>query len=151
MSLPITTLWHASRFEIDRPTLAGRSAGANHANSGLGLFCATHPRDYLTGFGDHLLELTLRPGLRVMALTIDGLVRFDRAAGGGQDRSWFEAEGRRLAQDYDLIALVEIDGTVEQAIVLSDDAILTSTPLSLEAFNERVVAATPRRKAPGLG
>ena len=50
VSLP-RRLWHASRANIERPTIAGRTEGENHANSGLGIYCATEPASYIASFG----------------------------------------------------------------------------------------------------
>lgn len=66
-------VWHASRHEIERPTLDGRIAGDNHANSGLGLFCATAPCEYLGSFGPWVHEMTLAKHLRVMRMGITEL------------------------------------------------------------------------------
>ena len=67
------TLWHASREEIERPTIEGRTAGDNHANSGLGIYCATKPMDYICGFGGFVHELVLAPASRILRMTIPEL------------------------------------------------------------------------------
>lgn len=129
-SSPVRLLWHASRHDIQRPTVAGRVAGVNAENSGLGLFCATVPRDYISGFGPWVHEIVLHDELRVLRMDITTLAGMGR----WEDRAWFEAEGRRLAQDYDVIELIEIDGRCEQVIVLRDAAIADSRRLTAEQF-----------------
>ncbi len=123
----VSVLWHASRANIDRPTLAGRTVGTNHANSGLGLFCATEPASYIAGFGATVFALTLHQPLRVKRLSIRELAALGNQPGDGPsglvDRAWFENLGRQWAQDFDVVALVESSGVVAQAIVLRDEAI----------------------------
>ena len=128
------TLWHASRSHTGRPTAAGRTDGGNHPNSGLGLFCAVEPAAYLTGFGAILHELSLRPGAKLLPLTVSELRDMGGQGSMERDRSWFEQEGQRLAQSYDGIALVELDQRVSQIIVLRDDAIVGHRQVSLEEF-----------------
>ena len=60
-----TKLWHASRADIARPTISGRTVGDHHDNSGLGLFCATAPEAYIANFGPYIFELDLVDDLRV--------------------------------------------------------------------------------------
>jgi hypothetical protein len=133
VSLP-RRLWHASRANIERPTLAGRTEGENHANSGLGIYCATKPANYIASFGAFIHELTLRPDVRVMRMTISELSAMGWVKGEPRERDWFEQEGRRLGQSFDLIELIEISGLAEQAIVLNDSAILECKVQSAEAF-----------------
>lgn len=121
-----SVVWHASRTHAARPTLAGRTPGGHHPNSGLGLFCATTRADYLRGFGAFLHRLTLRSPLRVLPMTVNEL----RQMGDAMDldepqmRAWFEAEGQRRAETYDLIALVELENRVDQVIILRDEVIV---------------------------
>ena len=131
---PPRRLWHASRANIERPTLAGRTEGENHANSGLGIYCATKPASYIASFGAFIHELTLRPDARVMRMTIGELSAMGWVKGEPRERDWFEQEGRRLGQSFDLIELVEISGKVEQAIVLNDSAILECSVQSATDF-----------------
>lgn len=151
------TLWHASRDDIARPTMAGRTPGENHANSGLGIFCATLPRDYISGFGAFIYELELRSDLRVLNMTVREMGRMGHnSEWAGEElpsRAWFEAKGRQLALDYDLIALAEIDGTIEQAIVLNDEAIAMARQLSREEFEilSAALTDTPKGKRPVRG
>lgn len=115
-------VWHASRADIPCPTLAGRTVGDNHDNSGLGLYCATAPHAYIAGFGGHVFALTLSPDVRCMRLPIAELARMGRGPE-ERDRAWFEAEGRRWGQACDVVELEEVDGQVQQVIVLNDAAI----------------------------
>lgn len=142
-------VWHASRTDIDRPTLAGRVAGPYHANSGLGLFCGTQPSNYLAGFGSTIFALTLNPESRVLAMDVPALRHLDQPEE-ERDRQWFEAEGRRLAADYDVIALMESSGSIDQVILLTDNAIVSAAKMSAETFlaehaQERL-PASPRRR-----
>lgn len=141
-------LWHASRAAIDRPTLDGRTSGDNHDNSGLGIFCATSPHDYILGFGAFVHELTLRPDVRVLRMPISDFVALSRRPPGEDDgRQWFEQEGKRLAQEYDLVEIVEITGIAEQAIILRDDAIVASKRLSADDY--ALIARPHSRARPG--
>ena len=141
------TLWHASRANISRPTIAGRTEGDNHENSGLGIFCATEPADYIAGFGSTVHEITLHHSVRVMRLKIKELAAMGRVSGEPQrTRQWFETEGRRWGKDYDVVELVEMDGQVAQAIILNDDAIAACTARPVEAFLAGL--AQPRRPRP---
>ena len=140
-------LWHAGRASIERPTLAGRTVGDHHANSGLGLFCATEPADYIAGFGATIFALTLKPDPCVMQLTIRELSRMgwkEDAPGYPQSREWFEQQGREWAQEFDAIALVESSGEIKQAIVLRDCAIVACTKMSVEDYLETV--ALPKKR-----
>lgn len=133
---PPRRLWHASRANIDRPTIAGRTEGENHTNSGLGIYCATEPASYIAGFGSFIHELTLHPGARIMRMTISelsamGWVKYNDEP---RERDWFEQEGRRLGKSFDLIELIEISGRAEQAIVLNDHIIVHSTVQSAADF-----------------
>lgn len=141
----IFTLWHASRSHTGRPTLAGRTDGGHHPNSGLGLFCAVEPAAYLTGFGAILHELELRPGAKLMPLTVTQLRAMGEQGSTELDRSWFEQEGQRLAQSYDAIALIELDQRVSQIIVLRDDAIVRHRQVSLAEFQRLAREPTPAR------
>lgn len=127
-------LWHASRAVVDRPTLAGRTEGENHANSGLGLFCATGPHSYIGGFGAAIYALTLKDEPRITQMSIRELMEMGREGPIVRSRAWFEAEGQRLAHAFDVIELVELGGFVSQAIVLRDDAIVAVKRMTSEAF-----------------
>lgn len=144
-------LWHASRADIDRPTIANRTVGDGHHNSGLGLFCATAPMDYIAGFGSFIHQLTISPHAKALNMPIRELA----SLGYGEDRSWFENEGRRHARKYGLIYLVEASGIVEQAIVLRDDTIVSCRKMKLEEFMEIAIdhsaymrAAAQRSRGP---
>lgn len=129
------TLWHASRADIERPTIVGRTEGANHGNSGLGIFCATGPHDYIGGFGDAIHSLTLRPDARTMTISVRDLYEMGEAPNGDErDRAWFDAEGRRLADKHDVILIAEGSGWVSQAIILRDDAVVSSQRMTKEEF-----------------
>lgn len=137
-------VWHGSRADIDRPTLAGRTEGENHANSGLGLFCATAPDPYITNFGPVVFALTLAASPRVLFWTVAELRRQSGRSGTEEPaRAWFECEGRRLAAVYDVIALRETDGTIRQVIVLADAAIASVEKLSAAEFQRRFPEAEP--------
>lgn len=123
-------LWHASRADINRPTINGRTTGDNHNNSGLGIYCATKPMDYICGFGDTVHQLSICDDARVLRMTIKELANLGR----DESRQWFEQEGRRLATRYDIIELVEITGIAEQAIVLADEAITACIKLTREQY-----------------
>lgn len=128
-------LWHASRADVDRPTIAGRTEGANHGNSGLGIFCATGPHDYIGGFGDAIHSLTLREDARVKTITVREL--YDMGVdpeGDERDRAWFDAEGRRLAEKHDVVLIAESSGWTSQAIILRDDAVVSSRRMTKEEF-----------------
>lgn len=142
-------LWHASRASIDRPTLAGRTVGDNHANSGLGLFCATEPADYIAGFGATIFALTLVPDPQVMQLTIRELSKMgmpSESPGDPGSREWFEEQGRQWSKEFDAVALVEASGEVHQAIVLRDSAVVACEKMSLEHYLN--VVALPKNKGP---
>ncbi len=129
------TVWHASRANIERPTIADRTVGGNHANSGLGIFCASGPHDYISGFGKHIFSLTLKDDLRVIKLTIPELRDLSfKVTTEEKDRSWFEEYGKKLSDTYDLIELVELDDFVSQVILLRDDIIISSKKFSNEEF-----------------
>lgn len=135
-------LWHASRAAIDRPTLAGRTVGDNHANSGLGLFCATEPADYIARFGATIFALTLVDSPRIMPLTIQELSKMGMPMalhGETGSREWFEQQGREWAKEYDAVALVEASGEIHQAIVLRDSAIVACAKMSVEDYLRAVV------------
>lgn len=128
-------LWHASRADVDRPTIAGRTEGANHGNSGLGIFCATGPHDYIGGFGDAIHSLTLREDARVRTITVRELYEMGEAPNGDErDRAWFDAEGRRLAENHDVVLIAESSGWTSQAIILRDDAVVSSRRMTKEEF-----------------
>lgn len=128
-------LWHASRADIDRPTIAGRMEGTNHGNSGLGIFCATGPHDYIGGFGDAIHSLTLRADARVKTITVRELYEMGETPNGDErDRAWFDAEGRRLAEKHDVILIAESSGWTSQAIILRDDAVVSSRRMTREEF-----------------
>lgn len=129
-------LWHASRSAVDRPTLEGRIAGDNHANSGLGLWCATAPHGYLSGFGSTVHALTLASDLRVLTLPLSEVAAMGRHGQGSpaEDRAWFEAHGRRLAETYELLVILEHNGFSSQAIVLKDEAIADSMAMPVALF-----------------
>lgn len=133
------TLWHASRSDVERPSVAGRIPGEHHNNSGLGLFCATGPHSYITGFGDHVHEITLKPGTRIMDMTVGELHKMSDAFG-GRDRAWFEGEGNRLTKEYDIIMIKEKNGYASQAIILHDDCVDTTKAHSKEAFLENAIS-----------
>ena len=133
------TLWHASRSDVERPTVSGRITGEHHANSGLGLFCATAPHSYIAGFGDHIHEITLKPGTRILHMDLGELQKMGEAPRvephrkwfesegftltGERDRAWFEAEGFRLSEDHDIIMIRERNGYASQAVILHDDCV----------------------------
>ena len=128
-------LWHASRADVDRPTIAGRTEGTNHGNSGLGIFCATGPHDYIGGFGDAIHSLTLRADARVKTITVRELYEMgERPNGDERDRAWFDAEGRRLAERHDVVLIAESSGWTSQAIILRDDAVASSRRMTKEEF-----------------
>ena len=131
------TLWHASRSDVERPTIAGRTEGTNHDNSGLGIYCATGPHDYISGFGDAIHSLVMRPDVRVMEMSIEDL-RLMGSHGSdiddGKDRAWFEAQGRRLAVEFDVVLIREDNGYASQAIILTDDAVASSTRMTRDEF-----------------
>lgn len=146
MSSTPRLLWHASRADIDRPTLAGRTVGDNHDNSGLGIFCATEPHDYIIGFGEFVHELTVRPDAKVLRMTLAEFAALSRRPWQENGhREWFEQEGRRLAQEYDLVDLVEITGVVEQSIILRDEAIVASRKFSAQEYMARAKPRSPSR------
>lgn len=121
MSKAPVTRWHASPHRFDRPHLDQRTQNkGTHANSGLGIFTATEPAEYLWGFGGFLYELELIEGLRHLRVTIDQL----RILGSqDHDWNWFNQERQRLSVHHDVIDLVECSGSVKQTIILRDDAI----------------------------
>ena len=125
-----TVLWHASRANIERPTIANRTEGDNHANSGLGLWCATGPHDYIAGFGATVFALTLVPNARVKEMSLSELVKLGR----DESREWFDALGREWSQSFDVVSLVERTGEACQAIVLNDAAIASVKRFTQEAF-----------------
>jgi hypothetical protein len=131
------TLWHASRSDVERPTIAGRTEGENHDNSGLGIYCATGPHDYIDGFGDSIHSLVMRPDVRIMEMSIEDL-RLMGSQGSdiedGRDRAWFEAEGRRLAARFDVVLIREDNGYASQAVILTDDAIASSIRMTRDEF-----------------
>lgn len=129
-----TKLWHASRADIARPTLSGRTVGDHHDNSGLGLFCATAPDDYIANFGPYIFELDLVDDLRVKRLTIGEFAALSRSA--GTTRAEFEALGLRWSDQYDCLAIEEVDGQVRQAVILSDRAIANATRHDVQGFLE---------------
>ncbi len=129
------TLWHASRADVERPTIAGRTEGRNHGNSGLGIFCATGPHDYIGGFGESIHSLTLRPDARSTTITVRELYEMgSNDEGDERDRRWFEAEGRRLAEDHDVVLIAESSGWISQAVILRDDAVASSQRMTKEEF-----------------
>ena len=129
-------VWHASRANVDRPTLGGRTVGDNHNNSGLGLFCATKAEPYISGFGDVIFKLHLIENPKVLPMTISELsqMSFQKQLGEYASRKWFEDQGAHWAKDYDVIALVEINDDVGQVIVLHDEAIVSCDKLSKEEY-----------------
>lgn len=136
-------LWHASRAPVDCPTIAGRSAGDNHANSGLGLYCATHPHDYIAGFGPWVFRLEIAPSVRVLKWDIAQLAGLKPPSQFlDSDREWYESYGRKLGRQFDLVDIQEVDSRVEQSIVLNDQAIVRATRFTREQFLGSV--ATPR-------
>lgn len=142
-------LWHASRAHIDRPTIAGRTEGDNHANSGLGLFCATTAAEYITGFGATVHELTLAPDVRVMRLTIRELAKMGMDEQGNfRTRAQFDQLGRQWAKGYDLIELEESSGDVAQAIVLNDAAIVACKAMTAEEFLASLAPSRPSGPKP---
>jgi hypothetical protein len=126
------TLWHASRADIAKPTIANRTVGDNHANSGLGLFCATAPDAYIANFGPYVFALELNAHVRVHTLRIEDFAALSRDR--QRDRNWFEAQGREWAQQYDVVLIQEIDGRTAQAIIVSDAAIARVTRYDAPAF-----------------
>lgn len=143
------TLWHASRSDVERPTVAGRIPGEHHANSGLGLFCATAPHSYIAGFGDNIHEMTLKSDARIMEMGIIDLQKMgeDKSSLDEPNRAWFENEGRRISQDHDVIILLETNGYPSQAILLNDDCVETSRPHSKDAFLDRATSIMEDMKA----
>lgn len=134
-----SVLWHASRAEMDRPTLAGRTVGDNHNNSGLGLYCATAPDGYIARFGSTIFALTLIPEPRVMELTIRELAALGRSmawseSGSTGSRAWFEELGRKWSEAFDVVALRESSGEIAQAIVLRDDAVVSCERFSAKEY-----------------
>lgn len=141
-------VWHATRSDIERPTIAGRTAGDNHANSGLGIFCASFADDYLYMFGEFIHELTLRDDARALRMPTTQLRLMGYDQDREVDREWFEAQGRKLGQQYDLIELEEIDGQVNQVILLNDEVIVSSRKLEPDAFQVAMATKpTPKRMA----
>lgn len=137
MALNISpVVWHASRADIDRPTLLGRTVGDNHANSGLGIFCATEADPYIAGFGDFIFELHLKENPKVFPLTIPQLREMGYQDHIQTTREWFEEKGKALSSEYDLIALVEISGNVDQVILLRDDVVESVVKHSVENFKQ---------------
>jgi len=130
------TLWHASRADIERPTIAGRTEGDHHANSGLGIYCATGPHSYIAGFGGDVHALEMRSDTRIMDMSVEELRRMGDEREGARDRDWFDAQGRRLAQDHDVIMLREDNGLSTQAIILNDEAVASSRRMDATAFKE---------------
>jgi len=132
-------LWHAGRADIVQPTVAGRSVGNNHENSGLGLYCATVPARYITGFGETVFGLTIKSNPRVLSLSIRELAEMGQGRDGcPRSREWFEAQGRRWSEDFDVVALVESSGAITQAIVLLDDAIVGCEKFAAKDYLERI-------------
>ena len=127
-----TKLWHASRADIARPTLSGRTVGDHHDNSGLGLFCATEPAAYIANFGPYVFELDLVDDLRVKRLTIGEFAALSRSA--GDTRAEFAALGRQWSDEYDCLAIEEVDGQVRQMVILSDRAIANATRHDVQGF-----------------
>lgn len=132
MKIAPTTLWHASRFDIDRPTLSGRTPGSMHDNSGIGIFCSTIADSYITGFGNHIFALEIDSSARRMKMTIGEFGRASRAP--DRDRAWFEDYGRQLAQDYDLLDIEELDGQVLQSVILNDRVVIGVERYTVEEF-----------------
>jgi hypothetical protein len=81
-------------------------------------------------------------------MKLDDLRRMGERAQDDPDRKWYEAQGRRLARDYDIIEIVEINGAAEQAIILSDEAVVSSQRMTSEEFariaTDRVAAKKPK-------
>lgn len=145
-------LWHASRADIPRPTLAGRIPGSDtHANSGLGLFCATAPDDYIAGFGPYVFEIELVSSARVKRLTIGEFARLSRSAG----ETWedFRNLGQQWAQDYECVAIEENDGNIHQMVILSESAIGRVNRHGREHFLDQLArphpGVAPRARKPG--
>lgn len=133
-------LWHGSRAPegVMRPTLAGRTEGDGHANSGLGLFCASGPHDYLIGFGTAVFELTLRADVRRQAMPLHDFMEVSHR---WREREEFEALGRSWAQQWDVVDLIERQGWHSQSIVLTDRAIENARRYTTEQF---LAVAQPR-------
>lgn len=106
--------------------------GDHHDNSGLGLFCATAPDDYIANFGPYIFELDLVDDLRVKRLTIGEFAALSRSA--GTTRAEFEALGLRWSDQYDCLAIEEVDGQVCQMVILSDRAIASATRHDVQEF-----------------
>lgn len=136
-------LWHASRApeSVTRPTLAGRTTGEGHANSGLGLFCASGPHDYLVGFGATVFELTLREGVRRRTLPMRDFIAVSHQT---HEREGFEALGRLWAHPWDVVDVLEMEGWHSQSIILADGAIERVQRHTAEQF---LAIAQPR---PGI-
>lgn len=128
-------LWHGSRADVERPTIAGRVAGNNHSNSGLGIFCATGPHDYVARFGDAIHAMTIKDDARIMTISTEQLQAMGETKDGDvRSRDWFDARGRDLAKDFDVAMIAEHDGWTSQAIILRDDAVASSTAMTKDEF-----------------
>lgn len=141
-------VWHAGRACLDRPTISGCTTGNNHANSGLGLFCATGPHDYIAGFGGWVYRMELAADLRIMRMETLDLAKMGRQF---HDRDEFDRYGRELARQYDLIELAEINGDVAQCIILNDEAIVACQRMGIADFQEMAVQYPPRQPSPKMG
>jgi hypothetical protein len=129
------TLWHGSRANVERPTIAGRVAGDNHSNSGLGIFCATGPHDYVARFGDAIHAMTIKDDARIMTISTEQLQAMGETKDGDvRSRDWFDAKGRDLAKDFDVAMIAEHDGWTSQAIILRDDAVASSKSMTKDEF-----------------
>lgn len=128
------TLWHASRADIERPTIVGRTEGDHHPNSGLGIFCATGPHSYIAGFGADVHALVIRDDARIMDLTVSDLRKMGEVGDDERDRVWFDARGRELAKDFDVIMIREGNGLSTQAIILNDEVVSSSRRMDVAEF-----------------
>jgi hypothetical protein len=134
------TLWHASRADIDRPTIEGRIAGDNHANSGLGIYCATDAHDYIKNFGNHIHKMEVVDNARISRITVDDLRKMGSTGDNQNDRDWFEQERERLSKDYDVLLLTEQNGYASQAIILHNSAIASSQKVSIDDFDKQSIS-----------
>ena len=140
-------LWHASRADIDRPTIAGRTEGSHHANSGLGIYCATDPHDYIAGFGDHIHKMEVREDARVDRISVNDLQRMGQAKDGDLDRTWFEQERERRSAHHDVLLVIESNGYPSQAIILTDDAIRQNERMTKDEFLSQSISIMDSMKA----
>ena len=146
MKKPIV-LWHASRADIGRPTIEGRTDGDHHANSGLGIYCATEPHDYIIGFGNHVHKMELAANARIGRITVRDLQDMGHTETGEHDRACFEQERTRRAQEHDVLLVLEANGYPSQSIILNDAVIAQSERMTKEDFLSQSITIADTMRA----